>query len=168
MIISKFIEIDTAHRVPNHKSKCKNLHGHRYKIEVAVDDKVITEKGASDEGMVIDFGDLKEIMMKVIDEKLDHTGIFSTSDPDLDTLMMIEKSQLARGGKPMVWVDFIPTAENIASYIYKEMKPALIGRGIQISGVAVCETPTSVAVFRRSDEPYDISSGIKVKPVINA
>lgn len=152
MIISKYIEIDTAHRVPNHKSKCKNLHGHRYRIEVAVNDKVITEPGASDEGMVIDFGDLKEIMMEVIDKKLDHTGIFSTNDPDINLLMQIEKQQLGRGGKPMVWVDFIPTAENIASYIYKEMKSALLGRGIQIEAVQVDETPTSVAIFTRNDE----------------
>ena len=61
MLITKQIEIDMAHRVPNHKSKCHNLHGHRYKIEVGVDDKLITRKGSSSEGMVIDFGDLKDI-----------------------------------------------------------------------------------------------------------
>ena len=44
MLITKEIEIDAAHRVPNHKSKCRTFHGHRYRIEVGVDDKVIDTK----------------------------------------------------------------------------------------------------------------------------
>ena len=61
MLITKCLEIDMGHRVPNHKSKCATPHGHRYKIEVGVDDKVIDTKGVSDEGMVIDFGDKRFI-----------------------------------------------------------------------------------------------------------
>ena len=72
MKITKDIEIDMGHRVTNHKSKCASLHGHRYKITAVVDDKVITEKGISDEGMVIDFGDLKQCMMNQFDDKYDH------------------------------------------------------------------------------------------------
>ena len=71
MLITKFIEIDMGHRLPNHKSKCKYFHGHRYKIEVGVEGEIITTKGVSDEGMIIDFDDIKKALM-ILDKKFDH------------------------------------------------------------------------------------------------
>lgn len=147
MLITKQIEVDVSHEVPNHKGKCKNLHGHRFCIEVGVDDIVLDSKGDSSEGMVIDFGDLKELMMEIIDKRLDHTGIYWTDDPDMDLLLQKERRQIERGGKPMIWLSVPPTAENIAKYLYKEMKPALIGRNIKIKYVKVFETPTSSATY---------------------
>jgi len=114
MLITKEIEIDMAHRVPNHKSKCQNLHGHRYKIEVGVDDKLVKKKGVSDEGMVIDFGDLKNIMMDVLDKQFDHNSIFFANDPIVEHVLNISKNQTK---KPHL-VRFIPTAENLAIYWY--------------------------------------------------
>jgi len=148
MLITKQIEVDTSHEVPNHKGKCKNLHGHRYVVEVGVDDIVLDSIGDSSEGMVIDFGDLKELMIEIIDKKLDHTGIFYTYDPDVDILLIKEKRQIERNGKAFVWLSVPPTAENIAKYIYNEMKPALIGRNIKIKHVKVWETPTSTATYQ--------------------
>lgn len=149
MTITKEIEIDCAHRVYAHQGKCKNLHGHRYKIQVAVDGEV------PDSGMVIDFGDLKEIMLEVIDKKLDHSGIFSTQDPDLDLLQAIEKRQIERGGKPFIWLRETPTAENIAKYLYGELKGPLIARDIEIQAIQVHETPSSTAFYQIEDELYD-------------
>ena len=89
MLITKSIEIDMGHRVMNHASKCKNLHGHRYKIEVGVDDKLITKKGVSDEGMVIDFSALKKIMIHTIDLDYDHWFIISIEDKELMKLFKV-------------------------------------------------------------------------------
>lgn len=144
MLITKEIEIDMAHRVPNHKSKCSNLHGHRYKIEVGVDDKLIETPGASDQGMVIDFGDLKEIMMQEIDAKFDHNSIFSIVDPDLQMFLSISEGQK----KDIHVVQFIPTAENLAKHWYDLIKPRLEERGIKIKHVKVWETPTSTALYQ--------------------
>lgn len=80
MLITKTIEIDMGHRVPNHKSKCRNLHGHRYSIEVGVDDILISAPGSSSEGMVMDFGDLKEVMMSVLDKGFDHGFVMYSRD----------------------------------------------------------------------------------------
>ena len=49
--IRRWVETDTGHRVPNHKSKCKNMHGHRYRWEVELEGEVVTEPGTSGEGM---------------------------------------------------------------------------------------------------------------------
>lgn len=142
MIVSKIIEIDTGHRVPSHKGKCKSLHGHRYKIEVGVDDKVITEQGSSDEGMVIDYSDLKEIMMQEIDEKFDH-GLVLYEEDILVGLLEYQDLKL-------IQVPFIPTAENLAKYWYELIRPKLQQRNIAIKFVRVWETPNSTAVYEKN------------------
>ena len=144
MLITKEIEIDMAHRVPNHKSKCRNLHGHRYKIEVGVDDKVITTKGTSDEGMVIDFGDLKTILMEELDERFDHNGIFYEGDKDSDILLQLSLNQ----DKDIYFVPFIPTAENLAQFWFELIKPRLEEKGIKIKHLKIWETPTSTAIYQ--------------------
>lgn len=143
MLITKEIEIDMAHRVPNHKSKCKNLHGHRYKIEVGVDDQLITESGSSSEGMVIDYGDLKETMIEVIDKQFDHNSVFSLDDPALEFIIQIKQFQ----DKIPYLVHFIPTAENLAKHWYMLMNTELSKKGIRIKYVKVWETPTSTAIY---------------------
>ena len=62
--ITKEIGIDMGHTVTNHDSKCKHLHGHRYRIICTVEGNIITEGSA--EGMVIDFTDLKKAMMEIL------------------------------------------------------------------------------------------------------
>lgn len=142
MLVTKEIGIDTAHRVYGHKGKCRGWHGHRYTVEVGVDDKLISE--GSSEGMVIDFGDLKQIMMEQIDAPLDHTAIYSTKDPSEPVLRVLEKDS----PKPFVWVDFVPTAENIAEYIFYRMAGPLSEKGIQIKYVRIWETPSSTATYQ--------------------
>ena len=151
MVIEKSIEIDTGHMVPNHNGKCAAYHGHRYKIEVGVDDKVITTKGDSSEGMVIDFSKLKEVMMNEIDALLDHTSIHSSANEDFSILVELSERQVKRGKKPFVFVSFIPTAENIAEFIFGIMKKALENVNIKISYIKVWETPTSLAIYSIED-----------------
>ena len=43
--IRRWIETDTGHRVPNHKSKCKHIHGHRYRWEVEIEGDVVADCG---------------------------------------------------------------------------------------------------------------------------
>ena len=179
MLISKEIEIDTSHRVFQHSSKCFSVHGHRYKIEVGVDDKIISVPGASDEGMVIDFSDLKQIMMEELDGGFDHGAIISEKDymfkyALVDSIKIIfedeevysvlknkipyfkelEKQYLK--DKERKWkikvVPFIPTAENLSKYWYSLIKPRLLEKGISINHVKVWETPTSTAIFTKKDD----------------
>ena len=143
MLITKEIEIDLAHRVPNHKSKCRTPHGHRYKIEVGVDDKVIIDVGSSDEGMVIDFGDLKQSMMDVFDTPFDHSGAFYELDPKIEAI----KDFYEGSPKSPIFVPFIPTAENLAKHWYELIKPVLQQKNIKIAHVKVWETPSSTATY---------------------
>lgn len=151
MLIEKNIEIDTGHMVPNHNGKCAAYHGHRYKIGVGVDDKVIAIQGDSSEGMVIDFSKLKEVMMNEIDALLDHTSIHYDKNDDMELLSQLSDRQVNRGKKPFVFVPFIPTAENIAKFIFEIMMKALEDVNIKISYIKVWETPTSLATYSIED-----------------
>lgn len=143
MLVTKYIELDMGHRVPNHKSKCSNPHGHRYKIEIGVDDKVIDTKGISDEGMVIDFSDLKAIMVEKIDSVYDHAFTIHKDDE----LMLPFMTQLKERQFRINIVDFVPTAENLAKHWYELVKEPLKERGIKIKYCRVWETPTSTATY---------------------
>jgi len=146
MLITKKIEIDMGHRVPGHKNKCKNFHGHRWIFEVGVDDKIITTPGAPDEGMVIDFGELKKIMMKYIDEVYDHGFMMYDRDEYADDF---EKYQ--SNGQKIIFVSFVPTSENISKHIFEILYRQLKAVDICLHHVKVWETPNSTSLCTIND-----------------
>jgi len=77
--ISKTLEIDAAHRVPFDESKCRYLHGHRYKIEAVFHSPILQEKAQT--GMVTNFSFMKQAMREEIDSNCDHATILWQKDP---------------------------------------------------------------------------------------
>ena len=163
--IAKTVEFDAGHRVPNHNSKCRNPHGHRYSVEVSLEGYLVDTSGASDEGMVADFGDLKRIMMDKIHDPLDHGFIVHVDDSDLLTRFGYYRD---RGARVVAWhrhhdapdwkviiFPYIPTAENLAKWCFEQLRTPIndaFGRyDLRIKNVSVWETPTSVAVFTYED-----------------
>jgi len=141
-LITKKIEIDMAHRLPNHEGKCKNLHGHRYVIEVGVEGDVILGEERNDEGMVIDFGELKKILGRVIDEPFDHSLTLYDKDEFKNVF-----DELRKSGQNINYVSFVPTAENLAKYWFELLSPMLLDKKIKLKFVRVWETPTSTATY---------------------
>jgi 6-pyruvoyltetrahydropterin/6-carboxytetrahydropterin synthase len=119
--ITKIFHFEAAHFLPSHKGKCKNLHGHSYKVEVEVAGK--PHKEGEEKGMVMDFGRLKKIVTEEIIDKLDHT-------------ILNESIQINN--------DFPTTAENLCSYIAE----ILMSIGIDVVHVRVWETQDSHADWR--------------------
>src|SRR5688500_13961956 len=76
--ITRKIEIDAGHRIPDHKSKCRNAHGHRYVLEASVEGPL--SQSGSDQGMVQDFGDLKAILMQAVGVPWDHGFLVWVND----------------------------------------------------------------------------------------
>ena len=133
-----------GHRVLNHRSVCKGLHGHRYKAEICVDGELVLESGASEEGMVIDFADIKKVAFKFIQEELDHA--FMVWDKDEELLEFFNKS---KGHKPVI-VPFTPTAENVAAYIFQHLQDKftdVFKTGLRLQSVKLWETPSSYALY---------------------
>lgn len=76
--VQREIGIDAGHRVTNHGTKCRNVHGHRYTIRAYIEGKLFSE--GEQGGMVLDFGFLKAVMMAEIDTPCDHGMIFWRGD----------------------------------------------------------------------------------------
>ena len=144
MKIGKVIQWDMGHRVLNHRSICKGLHGHRYKAEICVEGKLIEKSGASEEGMVIDFADIKKTAQKLIQTELDHA--FMVWDKDEELLEFFKHS---KGHKPVI-VPFTPTAENVAAYIFHILEDKfsdVYDTGLYLKSIKLWETPSSFALY---------------------
>lgn len=140
--ITKTIEWDMGHRVPNHKSKCRNLHGHRYRMELTLAGEINATSGDSSEGMVFDFGDIKRLMTEKIHDVLDHGFMIYERDEILVRFFDSVKEQNFR----MLQVPFIPTAENIARWCYVQLADSFPG-AVGIVSVRIYETPNSWAEY---------------------
>ena len=70
MRVRRSFEFESAHLLPNHAGKCRNLHGHSYLLEVTVERTVEPESG-----MVIDFADLKMVVQREVVDVLDHRNL---------------------------------------------------------------------------------------------
>ena len=79
-IIRRYVETDTGHRVPNHKSKCSHMHGHRYRFEAEIEGDIVNVEGVSEEGMLIDFSDVSSILEKYVHDVIDHAFVVYEKD----------------------------------------------------------------------------------------
>lgn len=99
--VSKTTKLCIAHRLMFHKGKCKNLHGHNYKVTATF----CAESFSTEEGMVIDFGTVKNTVFKMLDDAYDHTTFLYDKDPLADVL--------ESNGVRVVRTPSHPTAENM-------------------------------------------------------
>lgn len=125
------IEFDAAHRIINHESKCKMLHGHRYALEAS-----FAAGNLDDLGRVIDFGEIRQLLGNWIDENLDHNTILSIKDKNLGDKISSET------GQKIYYIEENPTAENIAQYILNEICPKIFAKkNVKCVAIKLYETP---------------------------
>lgn len=135
--ISKTFKFETAHRLSLNQSKCRNIHGHSYTIEIGVKSEFLNS-----EGMVIDFGILKNIVEECLNE-IDHSLILNNTDhPIRDALQELMPDIR------IVTTDYEPTAENMAKDIYYKINTKLIvNYTAKMDYVTIWETDTSKATY---------------------
>ena len=80
--IRRYVETDTGHRVPNHKSKCRHFHGHRYRFEAEIEGDIVDQEGVSEEGMLMDFSDVSQILTVYIHDVVDHAFVVYEGDEE--------------------------------------------------------------------------------------
>ena len=142
MEITTKLEFDAGHRIPHHKSSCKNLHGHRYAIEVTIKGDVISDESNSNFGMVMDFKDAKELIKKTIVEEWDHSFIVYQGDT------VVLKFLKSLDSHKTVVFPLVPTAENMALVAMEKLKISFnkkFGRLIKPLKVRLYETPNNWA-----------------------
>lgn len=160
----RHIEIDAAHRVPDHLSKCRNLHGHRYKVEAHVAGALAVE--GSQTGMTLDFSFIKEALIQKVHDPCDHGLILKYDDPMLKLLLADFVVSEFLGEKDVRWCQEVehpiskglklylmadtPTAENLACHWYHRMKDMIRDRSESrawLGRIRVHETPNCWAEY---------------------
>jgi 6-pyruvoyltetrahydropterin/6-carboxytetrahydropterin synthase len=129
------IAFDAAHRVMEHESKCKHLHGHRYVIEAT-----FASDGLDALGRVVDFGVIKEKLGVWIDTHWDHNTILFNKDEILGEAISNRTDQ------DVYYMNANPTAENMAQHLLEDICPKLfIDTGIRCINIRLWETPNCYA-----------------------
>ena len=136
------MEFESGHRIPNHKSVCRKLHGHRYAIEVTIKGEIGKQSDESDFGMVIDFKDAKKLIKKVIVQEWDHA--FIAYEKDLEVISFLNTLDKHK----TVILKRVPTAENMAVTALELLSSAFkkeFGELIRPTKVRLYETPNNWA-----------------------
>lgn len=138
MLITRRLEFDAGHRIPDHLSQCKHLHGHRYVLEITVEGKVIDHAGQPDNGMVMDFSEIKLLAKEHVVDPWDHAFLCWREDTTVAEFLA------SLPNHKTVLMDRVPTAENLAQAAADILKPLLSSRyqgQLHLKTVRLYETP---------------------------
>ena len=142
LTITKRLEFDAGHRIPQHKSQCRNLHGHRYALEITLEGEPVDDPESSDHGMLMDFSDVKSLAKDNLVDLWDHAFLVH----DGDTLIRGLLAQIP--DHKTVVLNRVPTAENLVAIAFEILEPlftARFGNGLVLKKLRLYETPTSWA-----------------------
>lgn len=147
MEVTKVLQTETGHRLTNYSGKCAHLHGHSYRWEVTVEGR------AENNGMVIDFKQLKQLMEEVIGP-LDHALVLHDNDPMFDIIGEDGFRQLVTAtdgnNARLLIVPFNPTVENLVRWKFNQLR-ALMPEDVNLNEIVCWETVNSYARLRLED-----------------
>lgn len=138
MQITRRLEFDAGHRIPHHHSQCRHLHGHRYALEVTLSGEVLHADGNTNDGMVMDFSEVKSIAKTHVVDKWDHAFLACRGDT-----VVVEFLATLPGHKTVL-LDVVPTAENLAQIAFDTLSPLYrdsYGNHLRLERVRIYETP---------------------------
>ena len=143
--ITKQFNFEAGHALHGYDGKCKNLHGHSYKLFVTVIGQPITDPNNAKFGMVIDFGDLKKIVKEEIVDLFDHATVFNKNTPHIELA-----NELQNRGHHVILVNYQPTTEMMVIDFAQKIKSRL-PKEIQLHSIKLQETETSFAEWFASE-----------------
>ncbi len=157
--VTRYHDISVGHRVHNHESKCRHLHGHNYRIHFTCQSDCaefgndIANAELDAIGRVIDFSVVKEKLCMWIEEHWDHKFLAWQEDPVMHAAYYAipgnaEFQDAVTFQSSVVFVPFNPTAENMAQYLVEVIGPQqLAGTGVVLTEVRIEETAKCHATF---------------------
>ena len=143
--ITKKFNFETGHALYGYDGKCKNVHGHSYKLSVTVLGTPLMDKSHVKYGMVIDFGDLKKIVKEEIVDPFDHAIVLNKTTPHRDLA-----EELIKREHRVILVDYQPTSEMMLIDFATKIN-AKLPKHIQLYSLKLQETGTSHAEWFASD-----------------
>lgn len=151
MELTTYTELEIAHRLMTaYTQKCCSLHGHRYQVEITV-----TAQKFNEDGMIVDFKKLKEVVKTVLDDKWDHGSCFNANDP-------LAKAVVASGSERAHIIDANPTLEWMVEHWALELQMALDVEcpGVAVSMLKASETARNTVTWRCNRLPWEISEPV--------
>jgi 6-pyruvoyltetrahydropterin/6-carboxytetrahydropterin synthase len=143
--ITKQFSFETGHALYGYDGKCKNVHGHSYKLSVTVIGMPINDSSHVKFGMVIDFSDLKRIVKEEIVNVFDHATVFNKNTPHVELAKELENR-----GHNVLLVDYQPTSEMMVIDFSQKITRRL-PHHIKLHSLKLQETDTSFAEWYASD-----------------
>lgn len=143
--ITKQFSFETGHALYGYDGKCKNVHGHSYKLFVTVIGSPIEDKNNVKYGMVIDFTDLKKIVKEEIVDVFDHATVFNKNTPHIELA-----KELKDRGHHVILVEYQPTSENMVIDFVQKISSRL-PEGIELFSLRLQETDSSFAEWYAFD-----------------
>ncbi|WBU90545.1 6-pyruvoyl trahydropterin synthase family protein [Cellulophaga omnivescoria] len=143
--ITKQFSFETGHALYGYDGKCRNVHGHSYKLSVTVIGSPIADNTNVKWGMVIDFGDLKKIVKEEIVDVYDHATVFNKNTPHIELA-----NELMQRGHSVILADYQPTSENMVIDFAAKIK-ARLPENISLHSLKLQETDSSFAEWYAAD-----------------
>ena len=143
--ITKQFSFETGHALYGHDGKCKNIHGHSYRLNVTLFGTPIMDDNSPKFGMIMDFSDVKKIVKKTIVTPFDHATIFNKNTPHLKLAEDLKSS-----GHKVVLVNYQPTSEMLVIDFAKRIKKCLPAN-IRLHALKLRETASCYAEWYASD-----------------
>ena len=143
--VTKSFTFETAHALYGYNGKCKNIHGHSYKLYVTVKGTPIQDPTNPKFGMVIDFGDIKKIVRAEVVDQFDHTILLNINSPHKE----LGEHLLAEGHK-VIFTEYQPSCENMLLDMVQLIRPQL-DASIELISMRLHETETSYAEWLAED-----------------
>ena len=143
--ITKQFSFETGHALYGYDGKCRNVHGHSYRLSVTVFGKPINDTSHVKYGMVIDFSDLKKIVKEEIVDVFDHATVFNKNTPHVELA-----KELQDRGHNVLLVNYQPTSEMMVIDFAEKIK-ARLPKNILLHSLKLQETATSYAEWFASE-----------------
>ena len=143
--ITKRFSFEAGHALYGYDGKCKNLHGHSYKLSATVIGTPIKDKTNPKFGMVIDFTDLKRIVTEEIVDKFDHATIFNKNTPHVKLAKTLKDE-----GHNVLLVDYQPTTECMVTDFARKITKRL-PINLKLHSLKLQETESSYAEWVSTD-----------------
>ncbi len=137
--LTKEFSFESAHALDGYDGKCREIHGHSYRLFVTVKGAPIADPRSPKCGMVMDFGDLKRIVGREVIDRLDHSFVLRDTPSNRELA-----ATLADRFGNIVMVNYQPTCENMLSDFAERISSAL-PEGVVLHSLRLHETATSYA-----------------------
>ena len=142
--VTREFTFEMAHVLWNYDGPCRNVHGHSYRLFVTISGVPVDDTRNPKNGMVIDFADLKNIVLKEIISVFDH-AVAVSSDFDREKMELFKETF----GNTVV-LNYQPTCENLVADFAQRIKK-LLPAIIQLHSLKLYETAKSYAEWFAED-----------------